>query len=84
MPPGTYEKCRFPGSVKQWCVTYREIVSKVACPTCGAAVGKFCSAGEGRIRPDAHPDREVAASKGTFSSSKKAISGVFSIFKKKA
>jgi hypothetical protein len=64
-------------------VTYVEIYNKVACPACGAAIGKPCGIGAGRIREQAHPERAALASKGSFSSSKKAISGVMSLFTKK-
>lgn len=64
-------------------VTYTEICNKVPCPACGAPLGKPCGMGAGRIRETAHPERAAMASKGGFASSKRAISGVMSLFTKK-
>ncbi len=42
-------------------MTYKEIVDKAPCPTCGAARGTCCSVGAGRLRPEPHPERRTTA-----------------------
>jgi hypothetical protein len=42
-------------------VNYQQIIHKVPCPTCGAAVGKACGTGAGRFRVEAHDERAAHA-----------------------
>ena len=42
-------------------MTYQQIIHKVPCPTCGAAVGKACGTGAGRYRMEAHDERAAKA-----------------------
>jgi hypothetical protein len=43
----------------------------------------MCGMGAGRIRTEPHPERTALATKGSFTSSKKAFGGVMSMFRKK-
>jgi hypothetical protein len=42
-------------------MTYKQIMNKVACPTCGAPRGMACGTGAGRLRMEAHRDRASKA-----------------------
>lgn len=61
-------------------MTYQQIIHKVACPTCGAAIGKACGSGAGRLRPEAHAERAASARANAFTASGNAMSSMLARF----